>query len=104
MLGKSEMLPEEDRDGDVMMERSSVSPRELVDPELESLRCSRGLAGVRGSELLVSLPGWAGCARLSGGGVAAARFFPFRVPMLPQDYGWSLGELGELNTCADRRD
>ena len=76
------MLFEED--GEVMIERSSVSPKELVDSEFDSLRCSLGLAGVRGWVLSVGLPGWAGWARLSGGGVAAVRFLPFRVPMLPQ--------------------
>ena len=78
------MLSEEAEDGDVMIERSSVSPNELVDSEFESLRCSLGPAGVRGWVLSVCLPGWAGWARLSGGGVAAFRFLPFRVPMLPQ--------------------
>ena len=100
MFGKSEMLPEEDKDGDVMIERSSVSPNELVDSEFESLRCSLGPAGVRGWVLSVCLPGWAGWARLSGGGVAAVRFLPFRVPMLPQYFDYALGE---LITYADRR-
>ena len=57
MFGKSEMLSEEDEDGDVMIERSSVSPNELVDSEFESLRCSLGPAGVGGWVLTVRLPG-----------------------------------------------
>ena len=57
MFGKSEMLSEEAEDGDVMIERSSVSPNELVDSEFESLRCSLGPAGVGGWVLSVRLPG-----------------------------------------------
>ena len=93
MFGKSEMLSEEDEDGDVMIERSSVSPKELVDSEFDSLRCSLGPAGVRGCVLSVDPPGWAGWARLSGGGVAAVRFLPFLVPMLPQYSDHALSEV-----------
>ena len=57
MFGKSEMLSEEAEDGDVMIERSSVSPNEMVDSEFESLRCSLGPAGVGGWVLSVRLPG-----------------------------------------------
>ena len=43
--------------------------------------------------LSVDPPGWAGWARLSGGGVAAVRFLPFLVPMLPQYSDHALSEV-----------
>ena len=80
ILGNSEMLSE--LVGEFKMERS-VSPYELADPECDSSRLDPGSGGGGGSLWSLTDPsGWAGVARLSGGGVNAVLFFPLLVPII----------------------
>ena len=79
ILGNSEMFSE--LVGEFKMERS-VSPYELADPECDSSRLDPGSGGGGGSLWSRDPSGWAGVARLSGGGVNAVLFFPLLVPII----------------------
>ena len=97
ILGNSEMLSE--LVGEFKMERS-VSPYELADPECDSGRLDPGSGGGGGCLRSRDPSGWAGAARLSGGGVKAVLFFPFLVPIILSEYlGHAVSESDEYGNA-----